>query len=240
MFALISGEPVPAVSTAQMREIDRSMPRDFGIDLVRMMENVGRNPADPGQPLFTPRTVIVLAGPGGNGGGGRVAARHLHNRGGRGQRRAGRPAARPRSRAAGQHRDPDGHPSVRRPGDSRPGHRRADRLRAARLPPAGAPATRRLGQHPVGAGGVPRRAKRPGPGHRAAGGAVRARGRDHDARAAQDQLVAAEAAGRLYLANISVPQLLYQQMAWWYRPCSITADVELNVAPTDKPGAVRR
>ena len=69
---------------------------------------------------------------------------------------------------------------------------------------------------------------------------MRARGRDHDARAAQDQLVAAEAAGRLYLANISVPQLLYQQMAWWYRPCSITADVELNVAPTDKPGAVRR
>ena len=53
-------------------------------------------------------------------------------------------------------------------------------------------------------------------------------------------LAGAEAAGRLYLADISVPQLLYQQMAWWYRPCSITADVELNVAPTDKPGAVRR
>jgi NAD(P)H-hydrate epimerase len=80
MFTLASGEPVPAVSTAQMREVDRSMPGDFGIDLAQMMENAGRNLADLAQLLFTPRTVIVLAGPGGNGGGGLAAARHLHNR----------------------------------------------------------------------------------------------------------------------------------------------------------------
>src|SRR5260370_8705040 len=81
VFALASGEPVPAVSTGQMREVDRSMPEDFGIDLARMMENAGRNLADLAQRLFAPRTVIVLAGPGGNGGGGLAGARHLHNRG---------------------------------------------------------------------------------------------------------------------------------------------------------------
>ena len=81
VFTLSSGDPVPAVSTAQMREVDRSMPEDFGIDLARMMENAGRNLADLGQALVTPRTAIVLAGPGGNGGGGLAAARHLHNRG---------------------------------------------------------------------------------------------------------------------------------------------------------------
>jgi NAD(P)H-hydrate epimerase len=81
MFTLASGEPVPTVSTAQMREVDRSMAGYFGIDLARMMENAGRNLADLGQLLFTARTVIVLAGPGGSGGGGLAAARHLHNRG---------------------------------------------------------------------------------------------------------------------------------------------------------------
>ena len=74
MFTLASGEPAPAVKTAQMQEVDRSMAGHFGIDLARMMENAGRNLADPGQLLFAPRPVIVLAGPGGNGGGGLVAA----------------------------------------------------------------------------------------------------------------------------------------------------------------------
>jgi NAD(P)H-hydrate repair Nnr-like enzyme with NAD(P)H-hydrate epimerase domain len=45
-----------------------------------MTENEGSNLADLGQALVAPRTVIVLAGPGGNGGG-LAAARHLHNRG---------------------------------------------------------------------------------------------------------------------------------------------------------------
>ncbi len=81
VFALASGEPVPAVSTGQMREVDQSMAGYFGIDLARMMENAGRNLADLAQRLFAPRTVIVLAGPGGNGGGGLAGARHLHNRG---------------------------------------------------------------------------------------------------------------------------------------------------------------
>ena len=51
MFRLNAGEPVPAVSTGQMREVDRSMTEDFGIDLAQMTENAGPNLADLGQAL---------------------------------------------------------------------------------------------------------------------------------------------------------------------------------------------
>lgn len=57
------------------------MIEDFHIEVAQMMENAGRNLADLARSLFSPRSVAVLAGPGGNGGGGLVAARHLHNRG---------------------------------------------------------------------------------------------------------------------------------------------------------------
>ncbi|WP_298388020.1 NAD(P)H-hydrate epimerase, partial [Ferrimicrobium sp.] len=57
------------------------MIEDFHIELPQMMENAGRNLADLTQSLFLPRSATVLVGPGGNGGGGLVAARHLHNRG---------------------------------------------------------------------------------------------------------------------------------------------------------------
>jgi NAD(P)H-hydrate epimerase len=64
-----------------MREVDRTMIEDIHIGLPQMMENAGRNLADLAVALFGPSTVTVLAGPGGNGGGGLVAARHLANRG---------------------------------------------------------------------------------------------------------------------------------------------------------------
>lgn len=80
-FVLPSGERVPGIDVAQMRAVDRSMVEDFHIELAQMMENAGRNLADLTQSLFSPRSVTVLAGPGGNGGGGLVTARHLHNRG---------------------------------------------------------------------------------------------------------------------------------------------------------------
>ena len=51
VFRLNAGEPVPAVSTGQMREVDRSMTEDFGIDLAQMTENAGPNLADLGQAL---------------------------------------------------------------------------------------------------------------------------------------------------------------------------------------------
>src|SRR5260370_4783717 len=79
--ALTDGRPVPAATASQMREVDRAMIEDFHIELVQMMENAGHNLASLAGGLYAPRTVVVLAGPGGNGGGGLVAARHLRNRG---------------------------------------------------------------------------------------------------------------------------------------------------------------
>jgi len=73
--------PVPALTVEQMREVDRIMVEDLHIELVQMMENAGRNLAELALRRFRPDTVTVLAGPGGNGGGGLVAARHLANRG---------------------------------------------------------------------------------------------------------------------------------------------------------------
>jgi len=81
----LEGE-VPFLTTEQMREVDRAMAEDFGIDLARMMENAGRNLADLARHRFfggdgRGGSVIVLAGPGGNGGGAMVAARRLHSYG---------------------------------------------------------------------------------------------------------------------------------------------------------------
>ena len=76
---------IPALTTAQMIEVDRLMVDDFGIELIQMMENAGRNLAElTGRILgasLSKRSVCVLCGRGNNGGGGMVAARHLHNRG---------------------------------------------------------------------------------------------------------------------------------------------------------------
>lgn len=64
-----------------MVDVDRIMIDELGIDLVRMMENAGRDLAQLVVDRFAPPSVCVLAGSGGNGGGGLVAARHLANRG---------------------------------------------------------------------------------------------------------------------------------------------------------------
>ncbi len=81
MIATISAASLPWVSVEQMREVDRVMVDELGISLVRMMENAGRNLAVLARLLLdgdaAGRKVVVLAGPGGNGGGGLVAARHL-------------------------------------------------------------------------------------------------------------------------------------------------------------------
>jgi NAD(P)H-hydrate epimerase len=72
---------LPSVTTDQMREVDRIMVEDLGIDLTRMMEHAGAGLARLAVERFSPGSVLVLAGVGGNGGGGLVAARHLANRG---------------------------------------------------------------------------------------------------------------------------------------------------------------
>lgn len=74
----------PCLSTDQMIEVDRAMIEDYNILLIQMMENAGRNLAALARSRFLggdPRgcTVVVLAGKGGNGGGGMVCARRLHN-----------------------------------------------------------------------------------------------------------------------------------------------------------------
>lgn len=72
---------VPAVTAEQMAEIDRIMIEDLGIALPQMMENAGSNLAWLAARRWSPASVTILAGTGGNGGGALVAARHMHNRG---------------------------------------------------------------------------------------------------------------------------------------------------------------
>ena len=74
---------VPAVTSAEMAAVDQAMVEDYGIDLIQMMENAGRALAAFARDRFLDgdpkgKTVVVLAGPGGNGGGALVAARRLH------------------------------------------------------------------------------------------------------------------------------------------------------------------
>ena len=76
---------IPALTTAQMAEVDRLMIEEYGILLVQMMENAGRSLAEMARRMLNGqlagRKIAVLSGAGNNGGGGMVAARHLHNRG---------------------------------------------------------------------------------------------------------------------------------------------------------------
>ena len=79
---------VPAVTSMEMAAVDQAMVDDYGIDLIQMMENAGRALAALARDRFLdgdPRgkTVVVLAGPGGNGGGALVAGRRLHGWGAR-------------------------------------------------------------------------------------------------------------------------------------------------------------
>jgi NAD(P)H-hydrate epimerase len=84
-FITNNGIEVPAVTTEQMIEIDRIAMEETGPNLYQMMENAGRNlcmltleklGAD-----WKKSRILVLAGTGGNGGGGICAARHLANHG---------------------------------------------------------------------------------------------------------------------------------------------------------------
>jgi len=77
----VSRTAVPALTTEQMRAVDHVMVEGLHIELVQMMENAGRSLAELAIIRFSPGSLTILAGPGGNGGGGLVAARHLANRG---------------------------------------------------------------------------------------------------------------------------------------------------------------
>ena len=83
-FFTENGLEVPSVTTAQMIEVDRVAVEETGPNLFQMMENAGRNLALQAMSClgkdWQQANIVVLAGSGGNGGGGICAARHLANR----------------------------------------------------------------------------------------------------------------------------------------------------------------
>ena len=85
-FVTSAGIEVPAATADRMRKVDRIAIEETGPNLYQMMENAGRNLAAVTIRLLGPEwrndTILVLAGTGGNGGGGVCGARHLANRGG--------------------------------------------------------------------------------------------------------------------------------------------------------------
>jgi NAD(P)H-hydrate epimerase len=78
-----NAQNLPILTTDQMIEVDRRMIEEWGISLIQMMENAGRNLAELARRLtggtVRGKRVAVLCGNGNNGGGGMTAARHLHN-----------------------------------------------------------------------------------------------------------------------------------------------------------------
>lgn len=84
-FIAENGIRVPAVSRDEMIEIDRIAIEELGPNLWQMMENAGRNLASITLKAlgnnWKSSNIAVLAGTGGNGGGGICCARHLANHG---------------------------------------------------------------------------------------------------------------------------------------------------------------
>jgi NAD(P)H-hydrate epimerase len=84
-FFTDTNQEVAGLTTPQMREVDRIAMEETGPNLYQMMENAGRNLAEMALErlggVWQQARIVVLAGTGGNGGGGITAARHLANRG---------------------------------------------------------------------------------------------------------------------------------------------------------------
>jgi len=82
-FRTDDGLELPTVTAKEMREVDRVAVGEFGLGVLQMMENAGRSLAMHAVEMLSERAgrVAVLAGAGGNGGGGLCCARHLRNHG---------------------------------------------------------------------------------------------------------------------------------------------------------------
>ena len=80
-FRTPAGCEVTAVTAAGMQEVDRVAVDEVGLRLLQMMENAGRALAWHVRDVREDGTVVVVAGNGGNAGGGLACARHLANRG---------------------------------------------------------------------------------------------------------------------------------------------------------------
>jgi NAD(P)H-hydrate epimerase len=68
-FVAGSGVTVPAVTADEMGSVDCVAIEEFGLQLLQMMENAGRSLAGTVRDL-DPDSITVVAGNGGNGGGG--------------------------------------------------------------------------------------------------------------------------------------------------------------------------
>jgi NAD(P)H-hydrate epimerase len=83
-FKTDTGIEIVAITTDQMREVDRIAIEETGPNLYQMMENAGRNLALQAIEMlrsgWQKANIVVLAGLGINAGGGICAARHLANR----------------------------------------------------------------------------------------------------------------------------------------------------------------
>lgn len=73
----------PAITAAQMAEIDRVVPTEYHISVEMLMENASRAVAEAARAFFdgsvAGRRIIALVGPGNNGGDALGASRHLSN-----------------------------------------------------------------------------------------------------------------------------------------------------------------
>jgi len=78
-FRTSTGRSVTAVTADEMRDVDDVAVEDVGLHLLQMMENAGRALAWHVRDVREP-DVVIVAGNGGNGGGGLACARHLVNR----------------------------------------------------------------------------------------------------------------------------------------------------------------
>jgi len=75
-------QPQRVLNVAQIRMVDSIAVREFKMSSLVLMENAGRGCADLIHGLANPSDeMVVLCGPGNNGGDGLVIARHLHARG---------------------------------------------------------------------------------------------------------------------------------------------------------------
>ena len=78
----IPDRPMLWFSRAQLMQVDRRAVEDFGLSVLVLMENAGREVAQVTRSyLMEGSSVLILAGAGNNGGDGLVAARHLANHG---------------------------------------------------------------------------------------------------------------------------------------------------------------
>jgi NAD(P)H-hydrate epimerase len=84
-FAISDGQLVPAISVAEMLEVERVADEETGPSLLQMMEHAGLELAITALGMlgesWVRAHIIVLAGDGSNGAGGLCAARHLASRG---------------------------------------------------------------------------------------------------------------------------------------------------------------